>query len=48
MLKKYGVNDPNTNGNVGVFTGEEFGPYFSQKYGELAQGSADPLHIGAF
>lgn len=51
MLKKYGVEDPSTNDNVGVFTGEDYGPYFTEKYGELvARGSIsgmEALHVGA-
>lgn len=52
MLKKYGVDDPSTNDNVGVFTGEEYGPYFTTKYQELvARGSVsaiDALYVGAY
>ena len=52
MLEKYGVKDPNTNDNVGVFTGPDFGPYFTEKYQQLvARGSAselDALYVGAF
>lgn len=52
MLAKYGVEDPNTNDNVGVFTGPDFGPYFTEKYQQLvARGSAselDALYVGAF
>lgn len=52
MLEKYGVDDPSTNDNVGVFTGVDFGPYFTEKYTALvAQGSKSPLdalYVGAF
>lgn len=51
MLEKYGVDDPSTNDNVGVFTGVDFGPYFTGKYTALvAQGSESPLgalYVGA-
>lgn len=52
MLKKYGVSDPSTNDNVGVFTGEEYGPYFTEKYKKLvARGAVSPvdaLYVGAY
>ena len=52
MLKKYGVADPNTNDNVGVFTGADYGPYFTVKYQALVErGSAsslNALYTGAF
>jgi hypothetical protein len=52
MLEKYGIPDPNTNDNVGVFTGEVYGWYFTEKYTALvARGSLselDALHVGAF
>jgi len=52
MLEKYGIDSPSTNDNVGVFTGEDYGWYFTEKYGELvAQGSTAKLaalYVGAF
>lgn len=52
MLKKYGVPNPSTNDNVGVFSGEDYGWYFTEKYNALVeQGSAselDALYVGAF
>lgn len=52
MLKKYGIEDPNTNDNVGVYTGDLYGPYFKQKYAELVErGSRSPLdalYVGAY
>ena len=52
MLKKYGVEDPNTNDNVGVFTGSDFGPYFTGKYLNLVSrgstNSIDALYVGAY
>jgi len=51
MLKKYGVDDPSTNDNVGVFTGEAFGPYFTERYRALVhRGSTsamEALMVGA-
>lgn len=52
MLAKYGVPDPVTNDNVGVFTGEAYGRYFTDKYALLVElGSVtelDALYAGAF
>ena len=52
MLDKYGVPNPSTNDNVGVFTGEAWGWYFTEKYNELVlQGTnskLDALYVGAF
>ena len=31
MLEKYGVPNPSTNDNVGVYTGEDYGWYFTEK-----------------
>lgn len=51
-LEGYGVADPNTNDNIGVFTGEDYGSYFAEKYAELvgrAQTSElEALYVGAF
>lgn len=51
MLEKYGVDDPSTNDNVGVYTGEDYGPYFTEKYSELttlgSRSALDALRVGA-
>lgn len=51
MLEKYGVEDPNTNDNVGVYTGADYGPYFTGKYTELVQlgseSAVQALKVGA-
>ena len=51
-LEKYGIDDPSTNDNPGVFTGEDYGWYFAEKYAELtawaAQGEFEALYVGAF
>lgn len=51
-LLQYGVKDPSTNDNVGVFTGDEYGWYFTEKYNELimrgAMSEFDALYVGAF
>ena len=51
MLKKYGVDDPNTNDNVGVYTGEAYGEYFTEKYRQLTERGSEnllaALHVGA-
>ena len=52
MLEKYGIANPSTNDNVGMFTGEAYGWYFTEKYNALvARASAselEALHVGAF
>ncbi|MDD3620489.1 MAG: DUF2202 domain-containing protein [Desulfobulbaceae bacterium] len=57
MLAKYSIPDPNPDANdlphsIGVYTGEEYGWYFSEKYNELvdwgAQSVLDALYVGAF
>lgn len=51
-LKKYGVDDPNTNDNVGVYTGRDYGHYFSEKYTRLvergSESSMEALYVGAY
>jgi hypothetical protein len=51
-LESYGVADPNTNDNTGVFTGAEYGAYFTEKYAFLLNRAAaselDALYVGAF
>ncbi len=51
-LAGYGVKDPNTNDNTGVYTGSEYGGYFTEKYAYLVdRGSVselDALYVGAF
>ena len=52
MLTKYGIDDPNTNDNVGVYTGDPYGAYFTQRYEQLVEdGSASKiaaLYVGAY
>ena len=52
MLEKYGIPNPSTNDNVGVFTGEDYGWYFNEKFNALVEkGSVselDALYVGAF
>lgn len=51
-LAQYEITDPNTNDNIGVFTGKEFGESFRETYlllverGELSK--LDALYVGAF
>lgn len=51
-LEYYGIDDPNTNDNVGVFTGEEFGEYFTEKYTDLVSraetSELEALYVGAY
>ena len=57
MLEKYGIPDPNPDANnlpdsIGVFTGEDYGWYFTEKYTALVDRGMlsllDALHVGAF
>jgi hypothetical protein len=57
MLAKYGIPDPNPGANnlpdsIGVFTGEDYGWYFTEKYLALIDrgriGLLDALSVGAF
>jgi hypothetical protein len=51
ILAKYGLDDPNTDDEVGVYTGDEWGEYFTEKFNQLvAMGSKDllsALYVGA-
>ncbi len=51
-LGEYDIPDPVTNDNVGVFSGEEFGDYFTQKYEQLVtrgrQNRLEALMVGAY
>lgn len=57
MLAKYGVPDPNPDANnlpasIGVFTGADYGWYFTEKFNALvnwgSQGLLEGLYVGAF
>lgn len=52
MLTKYAVANPSTNDNVGVFTGEDYGWYFTEKYAALIKrgsvSALEALYVGAF
>ena len=54
MLAKYGIPDPNPDANdlpysIGVFTGEDYGWYFTEKYLALVERSLlEALSVGAF
>ncbi|MGD8581643.1 MAG: DUF2202 domain-containing protein [Gammaproteobacteria bacterium] len=52
MLEKYEIPNPSTNDNVGVFTGEDYGWYFTEKFNALVErGSVsvlEALYVGAF
>jgi hypothetical protein len=56
-LALYNLEDPNPDTNnlpesLGVFTGEEWGEYFDEKFGELTKAGSgselDALYVGAF
>jgi len=50
-LVQYGIPDPITNDNTGVFTGEEYGSYFTDTYNSLIEmgvsSNLDALYVGA-
>ena len=52
MIEKYGVDDPNTNDNIGAFTGEDYGWYFTEKFNQLVEKASsselDAFYVGAF
>ena len=51
-LEQYGIEDPVENDNVGVFSGKEFGWYFTEKFKQLTEkgkiSELDALYVGAF
>jgi len=51
-LDQYDIVDPNTNDNIGVFTGEEFGEHFTEEYQALVAraevSELEALYVGAF
>lgn len=51
-LLQYGIEDPSTNDNVGVFTGVKYGWYFTEKFEQLVSrgemSEFDALYVGAF
>lgn len=51
-LLQYSITDPNTNDNIGVYTGEAYGSYFTEKYELLTEMGAESelsaLYVGAF
>jgi hypothetical protein len=52
VMEQHGLEDPNTNDNLGVFTGDVYGEYFTEKYNYLIDKASaselDALYIGAF
>lgn len=52
MIEKYGYDDPNTNDNLGIFTGDDYGWYFTEKYHLLVERASiselEALYVGAF
>ena len=51
-LAKYNIADPNTDNTVGVFTGADYGWYFTEKYNLLvglgAESLINALYVGAY
>ena len=52
MLEKYGIPNPSTNDNVGVFTGKDYGWYFTEKFNALVERGSiselEAMYVGAF
>ena len=52
VYMKYGFANPSTNDNVGVFTSETYGEYFTVNYNELVErgliSELEALYVGAF
>ncbi len=52
MIEKYGHEDPNTNDNIGIYTGEDYGWYFTEKYNLLVERASiselEAMYVGAF
>jgi len=52
MLEKYGIPNPSTNDNVGVFTGKDYGWYFTEKFKALVERGAiselEAMYVGGF
>jgi hypothetical protein len=52
MIENYGLEDPNTNDNIGAFTGEDYGWYFTEKFNLLIERGSiselDALYVGAY
>jgi hypothetical protein len=52
IIEKYGLEDPNTNDNIGVFTGEDYGWYFTEKFNLLVERASiselEAYYVGAF
>ena len=52
MIEKYGLDDPSANDNVGVYTGEDYGWYFTGKFSQLVDRASvselEALYVGAF
>ena len=51
VLAKYGIADPSTNDNIGVYTNDTYGDYFDEKYEQLTGAGAlselDAYKVGA-
>jgi hypothetical protein len=52
VIEKYGYEDPNTNDNIGIYTGEDYGWYFTEKYNLLVERASiselEAMYVGAF
>lgn len=52
MIEKYGLEDPNSNDNIGIYTGEDYDWYFTEKFKLLVERASiselEALYVGAF
>ena len=52
MLQKYGIPNPNTNDNVGAFTGKDYGKYFTHEFSVLVGrglvSKLEAMYVGGF
>lgn len=52
MIEMYGYEDPNTSDNIGGFTGEDYGWYFTEKFRLLVErafiSELEALYVGAY
>lgn len=52
IIEKYGLQDPSTNDNIGAYTSEDYGWYFTEKFNLLVERASiselEALYVGAF
>lgn len=52
LLDKYGIEDPSTDDNIGAFTGDNYGEYFTERFEQFIERGSnnvlDAMYVGAF